>query len=306
MASTSQDISFDRHFDPRTGQPVEIMPGVTRITAPNRGAYTFTGTNSFVMGDEEVFILDPGPDKDAHLWALQACVGRRKVRAILLTHTHKDHSALARRAAKAFSAPLWFGGQHRQSRPSKFLEINRLKNSCDWSLRPDRVLTDGEAIRAGNIELDVLSTPGHCANHLAFGIKNSDRILTGDHVMGWNSTLVAVPDGSMHDYLASLDKLIVAPYSHYLPAHGGEIAGGRTYAGSLKSHRLTRNRQIMEELADGSHLSWTLTRRIYRDVPANVLPAAHMTLKAHLEYLAEQGEVHLLRTPVGLWARLVS
>jgi glyoxylase-like metal-dependent hydrolase (beta-lactamase superfamily II) len=291
-------LVFDKQFDPQSGRLVQLGGGVSRITAPNASPYTFTGTNTFLLGHERLAILDPGPDDDRHLAAQLRAIAGRPVDAILLTHTHRDHSALARRLGEQLGAPLWFGGVHRLSRPLGRFERNPLKRSSDWSLKPDRVLEDGQSIQAGDLNLTVHATPGHCANHLAFGW--GDTLLSGDHVMGWNSTLVAVPDGSMADYFHSLDKVIALPYRRYLPAHGGEIADGRSFAAALKAHRETRNKQVVEAVERGARTIPAIVDRIYPQQSWLVRRAARMTIAAHVEYLEAQGLLAVSRPMWGV------
>ncbi|HUH76392.1 MAG TPA: MBL fold metallo-hydrolase [Devosia sp.] len=291
-------LVFNRQFDAQAGTPVPIASGLLRVTAPNANAYTFTGTNSFLVGHQRLALIDPGPDDPEHLMALERACAGRPVDAIILTHTHRDHSAAALRASERFSAPIWFGGRHRLSRPLQRFERNHLRNSCDWDLVPERTLVDGETIPAGDVELKVHATPGHCANHLAFGL--GDLLLTGDHVMGWNSTLVAVPDGSMADYLASLDKIIDLPYRRYVPAHGGDIHDGPAHARALKQHRLDRNVQVVAAVRRGARTVRAIVAQIYPSQPLPVRRAARMTITAHVEYLVDQGLLTLKRTPLGL------
>lgn len=276
-----------------------VAEGVGRITAPNASPYTFTGTNSFLVGHQRLALIDPGPENKAHDAALLAAIGERPVDAIILTHTHRDHSAAAASLAKRLGAPLWFGGRHRLSRPLRRFERNLIRRSSDWDLVPDRTLVDGETIMAGDIELIVHATPGHCANHLAFGIAGTDMLLTGDHVMGWNSTLVSTPDGSMADYFASLDKLIALPYRRYLPAHGGPIEDGPAYATALRAHRRMRNRQIIEAVKAGARTPLAVVGTIYPQQPPKVRMAALMTINAHIEFLKERGEILVRRGVLG-------
>lgn len=300
MASAASALSFDRAFDPQTGRAIVVADGITRVTAPNASAYTFTGTNSFILGYERLAVLDPGPDDPEHLAALVDAIGGRRVDAIILTHTHRDHSAAARRLARDLGAPLWFGGPHRLSRPLRRFERNPIRRSCDWDLVPDRTLTDGEAIAAGDLSMLVHATPGHCANHLAF--SSGDILLSGDHVMGWNSTLVSVPDGSMADYLASLDKVIALPCRQYLPAHGGAIADGPGYAAALLAHRQMRNEQVISAVRGGARTVGAMVKAIYPALPLPVRLAAAMTITAHVEYLEGLGELKVSR---GLfWTRV--
>lgn len=288
-------LAFDKQFDPQTGMAVPGGDGLVRVTAPNASPYTFTGTNSFLIGHERLALLDPGPDDPGHMAALARAIAGRPVTAIILTHTHRDHSASAAGLAHRLGAPLWFGGRHRLSRPLRRFERNPIRRSCDWDLVPDRTLGDGETIIAGDVPLTVHATPGHCANHLAFSL--GDTLLSGDHVMGWNSTLVSVPDGSMADYLASLDKVIALPCSRYLPAHGGPIADGPAYAGALKAHREMRNQQVLAAVAAGARRISAVVDAIYPTQPLPVRMAARMTIAAHVEYLEGLG---LLRVSRGL------
>jgi glyoxylase-like metal-dependent hydrolase (beta-lactamase superfamily II) len=291
---------FDTSFAPIPGEAVEITSGLARITAPNSSPFTFTGTNTFLVGSAEIAILDPGPMDQAHLDAIERAVAGRPVSAIILTHTHRDHSDAARSVSEKFGAPIWFGGPHRLSRPLRPFEFNRLKRSGDWGLKPARTLVDGETITAGDIDLTVHATPGHCANHVAFGLAGTEILLSGDHVMGWNSTLVSVPDGSMADYLASLDKVIALPYRHYHPAHGGPIADGPAHAAALKAHRQLRNEQVLAAVHGGARTLGAVVDSIYPTQNAKIRMAARMTITAHVEYLESQGALRVRRGIFGL------
>jgi len=300
MVAPHPPIAFDTDFAPETGRPVAVAPSVVRVTAPNEGPYTFKGTNSFIVGDGPVFVLDPGPDDSNHLGALQRAIGGRKVEAIVLTHTHRDHTALVQRLREATGAPVWFGGRHRQSRQPRLFEFDPVAADSDWRLTPDRVLAEGERIAAGGVTLEVIATPGHCANHLAFGLAGTSWLFTGDHIMGWNSTLVPVPDGSMADYLRSLEKVIGLDFGHYLPAHGGPIAEGPAYARALLAHRRMRNDQVVAAVEAGATGLTQLRQRIYPTLALPLQAAAEMTLKAHIEYLADHGRIGAAHGLLGL------
>ena len=300
MVAPNPPIAFDTDFNPETGRPVPVAPSVVRVTAPNAGPYTFKGTNTFIAGGDSVLVLDPGPHDPAHLAALRLAIGGRRVEAIVLTHTHRDHTGLVRRLKAETGAPVWFGGRHRASRQRRFLEIDPVASDSDWTLEPDRVLADGERIAAGGVALEVIATPGHCANHLAFGLAGTPWLFTGDHIMGWNSTLVPVPDGSMSDYLRSLEKIIGLAWQHYLPAHGGAIVDGPAYARALLGHREMRNLQVVAAVEAGATTLNQLQRRIYPSLSLALRPAAQMTLKAHAEYLADRGRIGAARGLFGL------
>lgn len=300
MAAPSPSLSFDTEFDPKTDAPVEVAPGVARITAPNAGPYTFKGTNTFVLGTDRLAVVDPGPFGESHLWAILNHIGKREVDAIILTHTHRDHSDLAKDLQAATRAPIWFGGRHRTSRTRRPLEVDWVRAESDYGLVPDRVLADGEVIEIAGHALEVIATPGHCANHLCFGLRGTPVMLSGDHVMGWNTTMIAVPDGSMADYFASLRKIMDLPYREYLPAHGGAIADGPQYARRLLAHREMRNEEVVRAVGAGARTIGDLLKAVYPTLSVKLLPAAQMTLRAHVEYLADTGRIRMRRGLLGM------
>jgi glyoxylase-like metal-dependent hydrolase (beta-lactamase superfamily II) len=300
MAATASSLIFDTSFDARVGEPVQVAPRVVRVTAPNPSPLTFTGTNTYLLGHARLAIVDPGPNDTRHLDALRAAIAGRPVDAILLTHTHKDHSSLAQRLRAMTAAPLWFEGQYRPSRDRRPFEIDWVARAHERELQPDRRLGDREVIDVGDLRLEVVATPGHCANHLCFGIVDTSWLLSGDHVMGWNSTMIAVPDGSMADYLASLRKLVDLPYRHYLPGHGGPIGDGRETARALGQHRELRNVQVIQAVRKGARTIGELVAAIYPKLDLAIIPAARMTLAAHVEYLADAGKLRARRGMLGV------
>ena len=291
MPPPTEALRFDTDFDATPGMPVALGDSVVRVTAPNAGPFTFAGTNSYLVGSERLAVIDPGPDDESHLRALLKAIGGRKVEAILLTHTHRDHSGLARRLREAVGAPIWSNGPHRLSRQRRVLEWNATGRESDFGLVPDRVIGDGERLSVGGMVLTAIATPGHCANHMAFALEGTDTVFSGDHVMGWSSSIVSVPDGDMGDYLRSLDKIAARPERRYLPGHGGAIADGPAQALGLKAHREARNRQVIAAVAEGATTLGQLRARIYPTLTGRLQIAAETTLKAHVEYLAARGEI---------------
>lgn len=250
-------------------------------------------------------IIDPGPEGDQHFEALVRAINGRKLIAILLTHTHKDHSAMAKRIAKHYGAPIWFEGKHRLSRPKRLLEVNLLHKACDWDLPPDQELADGQTIDINGTILEIVATPGHCANHICFGIVGEKYLFSGDHVMGWNSTLVANPDGSLDDYFNSLHRLTEKNWSHFLPGHGGEIAdlgaknNAKTFTKELLRHREGRNSQILQLLDNGTNNVQNIVDTIYPEAKAKIRIAAMMTIMAHVEYLEKADRIIVKRGVFG-------
>ena len=305
MPQNTSSPHFNTNFDPKTGHLVQLGPDIARVCAPNRGAYTFTGTNSYLVGNDEIIIIDPGPNDAAHFDALIRAIKDRPVKGILLTHTHKDHSGMATRLQNHIKAPLWFGGRHKLSRPRRLFEINLLHGACDWKLTPDQHLRNGDIVEVENTRLEVIATPGHCANHLCFGVQGSPYLFSGDHVMGWNSTLVATPDGSMADYFNSLDHMAELKWRHYFPGHGAPIEdlgpknNGLSFARALRTHRAIRNQQILDQVANGATSVQKIVSGIYPEVSTKIKIAAAMTVVAHIEYLEDKGLLVVKRNLLG-------
>jgi glyoxylase-like metal-dependent hydrolase (beta-lactamase superfamily II) len=290
---------FDRTFEPFHGQSVSIARDVRRVTANNPSAFTFHGTNSYIIGNESLAIIDPGPDDSAHLAALLAAIGDRPVSHILISHTHRDHSPLATRLKKETGAILVGEGPHRPARPRRAGEDTPLDSSGDVAFRPDLRLGDGEAIEGDGWTLRAVHTPGHTANHLAFSLEGTDILFSADHVMAWSTTIVAPPDGSMSDYMASLDKLLGRDDRIFFPGHGGPVTAPQPFLRGLKAHRKMRERAIVERIHAGDRRTEDIVRAIYRDTDPRLFGAAGLSVLAHIEDLVQrkiivaEGEVSL-------------
>lgn len=282
---------FDRAFEPDYGRPVPVAPGIRRVTARNPGAFTFHGTNSYLVGDRALAVIDPGPDDPVHLAALIEAIGRAEVAAILVTHTHRDHSPAAAALARLTGAPVIAEGPHRPSRPLAIGEVNPLDAAADTDFGIDRRLADGDRVEGDGWALAAIATPGHCANHLAFALEGTDLIFSGDHVMAWSTSIVAPPDGAMVDYMASLERLIRRDEQTYLPGHGGPVREAGTFVAALKEHRLGRERAILDRVAAGDARIPDMVRSIYAGLDPGLAGAAALSVLAHLEDLVARGLV---------------
>lgn len=291
------ELSFDRNFDPAHGALVALAPGVRRMTAPNPSPFTFHGTNTYVVGRGAVAVIDPGPDDERHIAALLGALGGERVAAILVTHSHRDHSPGARLLAAATGAPVHAEGPHRPARPLAGDASAATDAGGDLAFRPDVLLPDGAVLEGDGYALEAVATPGHAANHLAFALAGTPLLFSGDHVMAWATTVIAPPDGSMADYMASLDRLAARPETAYLPGHGGPVADAPAFVRALKAHRKIRERAILERLRQGDRTVAAIVAAIYRDTPAALHAAAGLSVFAHIEDLVGRG---LVAAPEGL------
>lgn len=261
------------------------------MTANNPGPFTFKGTNTYLLGTRSIVILDPGPAQPDHIGSLlKACAGS-KIEAILVSHTHMDHSPGARLLKQETGAPIVGCGPHKAARKLFENEINPLDSSGDKEHRPDRQLQDGEVFQCAEFGLETIATPGHTANHLCFALQGEDLLLSADHVMGWSTSIVAPPDGSMRDYMASIEKLLSRAETKYYPGHGGIVSDAQAYVQDLKRHRLQREASILALLAKRSWSIPEIVKELYADIDVSLHPAAGLSVFAHLEDLVERGLV---------------
>ena len=283
--------AFDLAFEPAYGQAVPVVAGVERVTANNPGPFTFFGTNSYIVGSSSVAVIDPGPEDEAHYQALMAALGGRAVTHIFVSHTHRDHSPLARRLQAATGAVTVGQGPHRPARPLREGEINPFSESSDLSFVPDIALGDGQTVSGDGWALSAVLTPGHTANHAAFALEGRDFLFSGDHVMAWSTSIVAPPDGSMADYMESLDRLIARDDRLLLPGHGGPVTEPAGFLRALKAHRLKREQAVLARVAAGDGRITEMVKVIYRDTDPKLHGAAALSVLAHIEDLMERGEI---------------
>ena len=279
-------IPYVRDMDPRYGEAVEVAPGLRRLTCRNPGPFTFLGTNSFIVGPSakggEVAVVDPGPRDDEHLAALLRAVEGERVAAVFVTHTHADHSPLARPFAEAA------GGAPVYGLPDPAADGGEV--SGDAAFRPDVALADGQVVAGEGWALEATFTPGHASNHMAYAL-GGDVLLAGDHVMGWSTTIVSPPDGDMDAYLASLDRVIARGLRTLHPAHGPAVTDPAPFLDAYRAHRLHREAQVRAAVAHGLDRIPGMVAALYAEVDPRLHPAAARSVEAHLIRLVRRGEV---------------
>jgi glyoxylase-like metal-dependent hydrolase (beta-lactamase superfamily II) len=302
----TDDIPYDKSFDLPPGQVEEVMPGLRRVLCNNPGPLTFKGTVSYIVGHGGVAIIDPGPPDETHVAALLAAVRGETVTHIFVTHTHRDHSPAAAFLKAATGAPTLAEGPHRPARALHAGEVPR--ESGDREFVPDMALRDGDIISGDGWALEAVATPGHTANHMAFALKGTPVLFSGDHVMAWSTPVVAPPDGSMTDYMASLDKLLQRPETNYFPGHGGAVRDAPRFVDAYIRHRRSREQAILRHLSEGESDIPTLVRAVYVGLDPRLMRAAGLSVLAHLEDLVARGLVATDGSPsiVGTYRRLVA
>ena len=259
---------------------------VRRLVAPNASPFTFNGTCTYIIGEGAVAIVDPGPADEAHLAAILAAVEGERVETILVTHTHRDHSALANKLRKATGA--------RVVGPPPFEpegDGDGLDSSHDRAYAPDAVLADGERLAARTFTIEAVATPGHCGEHLCLALLEERALFSGDHVMAWSTSVVAPPDGSMSAYMASLEKVRARDERIYWPGHGGPVLEPQRYVRALAHHRRQREAAIIAALAAGAETVSDIVARVYVGLDPSLLRAAGLSTLAHLDDLRERGLV---------------
>ena len=261
-----------------------LSPLVRRLVAPNASPFTFNGTCTYIVGEGAVAIVDPGPDDDSHFSALLAAVEGKRVETILVTHTHRDHSAGVKRLRAATGA--------RVVGAAPFTPIGDgaagLDSAHDRDYSPDAILADGEGLHGAGYSIEAVATPGHCSNHLCFALPEEGALFSGDHVMAWSTSVVAPPDGSMRAYMASLEKLRGRAETVYWPGHGGPVVEPQRYLRALIHHRRQREASILSALADGPQTIPDLVAKVYVGISPALTRAAGLSTLAHLEDLGER------------------
>lgn len=287
---------FDLAHAPPIGVPERLAPGLRVVTARNAGPMTFTGTRSYIVGDGEVAVIDPGPDDSAHREALVAAVAGERVMTVLVTHAHLDHSGGAREFARQVGAVVVGHGDPEGGRSPTMARLAAAGGlgggeGIDPSFRPHFAIGDGFTIQGPDWTLTALATPGHTADHLSFAWEEAGALFSGDLVMGWATTVISPPDGDLAAFRASLGRLRARDDRVYFPGHGAPVAAPGALIDHILAHRQGREDAILAGLAAGPQGLGALVARVYHDVAAELWPAAARNLLAHLIDLEERGLV---------------
>jgi glyoxylase-like metal-dependent hydrolase (beta-lactamase superfamily II) len=275
-------IPFVKAMDFAYGRCDRVSPLIRRVVANNPGPFTYLGTGTYIVGTGEVCVIDPGPDDEAHLEAILKSVEGEALTAILITHTHIDHSPLAgplaaRTGAVIFGLPDPARGSAEEDSESGFT--------------PDVVIEDGQVISGPDWTIEALLTPGHASNHVAYALREENALFCGDHVMGWSTTVVSPPDGDMSAYYQSLDKVAQRNFSTLWPTHGPPVREVAPFLAAYRAHRLEREAQILAQLAGGPKTIAEMVPILYAAVDPRLHPAASRSVHAHLVHLKAQGAV---------------
>jgi len=291
-------MNFDRSLDASPGVEVRLSPLVSRLLAPNPGPFTFKGTGVYIVGaGARVAVIDPGPALPEHIAALQHALAPRQVSHILVTHTHRDHSPAAA-ALKAWGGARTYGLALGTANAPAIAQQDMVDEAHDHDFVPDIVVQDGMRISGEGFELECVATPGHTANHICYALAQEGALFSGDHVMGWSTSVIAPPDGDMGDYLASLEKLKARQDRIFYPTHGSPVAAPGDWLDRLIAHRHMREEQILAALTARSRAVSELAEQLYPLLEPALRPAAAQQIGAHLAHLQSRG---LVAAESGRW-----
>ena len=282
-------IPFVRDFTFDYGVAAQLSPRVRRVVADNPGPFTYTGTGVFIVGaNEDVCVIDPGPVTPSHVAAMDLALEGRRVTHVLVTHHHIDHSPLAAPLAAKHGCKVYGYGQ--QPAPPQGGEI-RLEAGDDLSFRPDVEIRDGERFSGSDWTLTAIHTPGHTSNHLCYALSEENTLFSGDHIMGWSTSVVSPPDGDMGDYLASLERILAMDFDIIRPTHGPAITEVRPFVQAYIDHRREREAQIAGALEGGLTQIGDIVATLYKDVDKRLHPAAAHSVLSHLIHMRKTGRV---------------
>jgi glyoxylase-like metal-dependent hydrolase (beta-lactamase superfamily II) len=278
-------IPFIREFDAKYESEVRVSPRISRVVADNPGPFTFKGTGVYIVGNKDVAVIDPGPDDASHVDALKRALEGRRVTHILVTHTHSDHSPAAKPLKEWSGAKTYAFGPHGSG---KLEDGVRVEEGGDMQFTPDVRVKDGEIIKGNGFTFECVFTPGHTSNHMCYALREENALFTGDHVMGWSTTVVTPPDGDMAQYMASVKKLMARDDAILYPTHGAPVTDPKPFLAAYLEHRLDREKQIVACIRDGLTTIPQMVARMYADVDKRLHPAASRSVLAHLIQLENE------------------
>jgi len=294
-------IPFDRTFTAPYEVEQRVSPLIARVLTDNPGPFTFKGTGVYIVGDKNVAVIDPGPDTPAHVEALKRALDGKRIAHILVTHTHNDHSPAAQPLKEWSGAKTYAFGPHGSGKSD---DGPKLEEGGDTAFMPDVRVKDGDVIAGDGYTFECVYTPGHTSNHMCFGLREEKALFTGDHVMGWSTTVVTPPDGDMAAYMASLRRLLVRDDEVLYPTHGAPVRDPKAFVQAYIDHRLEREAQIVACLRDGITTIPDMVARMYVDTDKRLHPAAARSVLAHLIQMQREGRVVVEGTGVNARYRL--
>ena len=284
----SVQIPFRRELEFEYGRVDQIAPGIRRVIANNPSPFTLYGTGTYIIGSGEVAVIDPGPADPAHIAAILAALPDERISHILVTHTHMDHSPGCQLLQAQCDAPTYAYGPHGAGKLAEGIEV---EEGGDMEFDPDHRVGDGEVLSAADWSVECVYTPGHTSNHLCFAYQQAKALFTGDHVMGWSTSIISPPDGDMASYMASLDKLLHRDDEVYWPTHGPAIEDPKGHVRAFIAHREEREAQILRCIDDGVGLINDMVPLMYKDTPEFMYPAAARSVFAAVEYMVQRGDL---------------
>lgn len=294
-------IPFIREFEAHYEVSEPVTPLIRRVLARNPSAFTFKGTGVYFIGHKDVAVVDPGPDLPEHIQALKRALQGLSVTHILVTHTHTDHSPAAKWLKEFTGAKTYGFGPHGSGKVEEGVKV---EEGGDMDFVPDVAVRDGDIIRGRDWTIECVFTPGHTSNHMCFALQEEKVLFTGDHVMGWSTTVVTPPDGDMRAYMASLRNLLARDDRMLVPTHGAPVKEPKPFIQAYIDHRLDREAQILACIRDGLSTIPDMVARMYADVDKRLHPAASRSVLAHLIQLVAEGRVRV--DGVGAQARYFS
>jgi glyoxylase-like metal-dependent hydrolase (beta-lactamase superfamily II) len=282
------EIPFSRQLEFTYGSVDEVGPGIRRVIAENPSPFTLYGTGTYILGSGEVAVIDPGPADEAHIEAVLKAVAGETITHILVTHTHMDHSPGCRLLKQHCDARTYAYGPHGAGKLEQGVPV---EEGGDMEFQPDEIVRDGDVLQGGNWSVECVYTPGHTSNHMCFQLREAKALFTGDHIMGWSTSIISPPDGDMEAYLASLELLLERDDEVYWPTHGPAITDPKALVRAFIEHRREREAQIMKCVADGVELIADMVPLMYKGTPEFMYPAAARSVFAAVEFMVKRGEL---------------